>query len=100
MNNKRNLITAAALSVALASAALPQAHAEQLTIPVGSQADRSQETLPANGMTQDSVRSRWGSPADMRGPVGEPPISQWHYQDFVVYFENDRVLHAVMKRRK
>ena len=30
--------------------------------------------------------------------VGEPPISRWVYADFVVFFEYDRVIHAVIKR--
>ncbi len=100
MNNKRNLITAVTLAAALTAASLPQAHAEQLVIPVGSQADRSAVALPANGTTGDSVRNRWGAPSEIRGPVGEPPITQWHYQDFVVYLEHNRVIHAVMKRGK
>ena len=100
MNNKRNLVAAFTMAAAMAVAALPQAHAEQLTVPVGSQADRSLVKLPANGTTGDSVQSRWGTPMEIRGPVGQPPITQWHYQDFVVYLEHDRVIHAVMKRRK
>jgi hypothetical protein len=30
--------------------------------------------------------------------VGEPPISSWEYEPFVVYFEYDRVIHSVAKR--
>jgi hypothetical protein len=30
--------------------------------------------------------------------VGEPPISSWEYPGMVVFFEYDRVIHAVMKR--
>jgi len=51
-------------------------------------------------MSEDSVRNRWGAPQNIKGPVGEPPISQWHYQDFVVYFEGNRVIHAVVKQHK
>jgi hypothetical protein len=51
-------------------------------------------------MSQASVRQRWGNPLDIQGPVGQPPISQWHYSDFVVYFERDLVMHAVVKRPK
>lgn len=98
MNNKRNLITAVALTSLMSVGMASSLHAEQLKIPVGSQADRSQVSLPATGMTQTSVRNRWGAPQDIKGPVGEPPITQWHYPEFVVYFEHDRVLHAVIKR--
>ena len=34
----------------------------------------------------------------MRAAVGEPPITRWEYRNMIVYFEYDRVIHAVMKR--
>jgi len=33
-----------------------------------------------------------------KAAVGDPPISRWEYADFTVYFEYDRVVHAVLKR--
>jgi len=95
MNSRRQLIITLALTGLLSAAALK---AQELTIPVGTQADRSEIRLPAAGMDQDSVRKRWGAPREVRGPVGNPPISQWHYADFVVYFEYDRVLHTVPEK--
>ena len=59
----------------------------------------SGDARPARGMTQSSVQSRFGSPVSVRAPVGEPPITRWEYKDFVVYFEHDRVIHAVAKRQ-
>jgi hypothetical protein len=53
---------------------------------------------PASGMTEASVEAAWGAPVNKIAPVGEPPISRWEYQSFIVYFEYDRVIHAVMKR--
>lgn len=100
MKNKRTLIAAMAMTSLMSVGMASHAHAEQLTVPVGSQADRSQLSLPTTGMSQDSVRNRWGAPQDMKGPVGEPPISQWHYPDFIVYFEHGRVLHSVVKRNR
>ncbi len=50
------------------------------------------------GMTQASVESRYGSPVSVTPAVGEPPITRWEYQNFVVFFEYDRVIHAVVKR--
>ncbi|MGC8119196.1 hypothetical protein [Marinobacter sp. VGCF2001] len=99
MTNYRNVLAAAMLATAVCAGTAPMVHAEELKVPVGSQADRSQISLPANGMSENSVRNRWGAPADIRGPVGQPPISQWHYQNFVVYFENNRVLHSVVKQQ-
>ncbi|MBW7470152.1 outer membrane protein assembly factor BamE [Marinobacter sp. M216] len=87
------LALAAALTLAPASGLL----AEQLSIPVGSQADREFVSTPETGMSQDAVRATWGEPLEVMGPVGEPPITQWHYRNFIVYFEHDRVLHAVLK---
>ncbi len=53
---------------------------------------------PSRGMSQDSVRASFGEPQSTESAVGEPPISRWHYADFVVYFEFDRVIHSVSKR--
>ncbi len=53
---------------------------------------------PASGMTQESVEATYGSPNAKRVAVGEPPISSWEYDGFVVFFEYDRVIHAVKKR--
>ena len=53
---------------------------------------------PTRGMTQASVEARYGAPQKTDGAVGDPPISKWHYEKFVVYFEYDRVIHAVLKR--
>ena len=97
MNKKGIRLAALALATCLMGAV--PAYAEQVTIPVGAQGDHSQSSLPANGITQDAVRERWGSPEEIREPVGQPPISQWHYKEFVVYFEGERVLHTVMKRK-
>ena len=53
---------------------------------------------PTRGMTQASVESKFGAPVAKNAAVGEPPISSWEYQTMVVYFEYDRVIHAVVKR--
>jgi hypothetical protein len=43
----------------------------------------------------DDVLARFGEPEDRFGPVGEPPITEWVYGSFRVYFENQIVLHAI-----
>ena len=53
---------------------------------------------PTRGMTQAQVRSAFGTPEAEVPAVGEPPISRWNYPGFVVFFEYDRVIHAVAKR--
>lgn len=58
--------------------------------------DRS--ARPTRGMTQARVEATYGAPRQTDAAVGDPPISRWHYEKFVVYFEYDRVIHAVLKR--
>jgi hypothetical protein len=45
-----------------------------------------------------TVQSRFGEPTNRHATVGNPPITRWDYPQFAVYFENDRVLHAVLVR--
>jgi len=52
---------------------------------------------PTRGMTQQSVESNFGSPQAARSAIGDPPITRWEYANFVVFFEYDRVIHAVSK---
>lgn len=78
--------TTAALVVALALGAFaPQARA----------ADAAAER-PARGLTMAQVEARYGAPAERSSGVGTPPITRWEYAGLVVYFENDRVVHAVL----
>ena len=51
---------------------------------------------PENGMKMNAVEARYGAPAARYPAVGQPPITRWDYPGFVVYFENDLVLHAVL----
>ena len=51
---------------------------------------------PENGMRMNDVETRYGAPATRYPAVGAPPITRWDYPGFVVYFEFDRVLHAVI----
>ena len=51
---------------------------------------------PARGMTMTQVASKFGDPLSKVAAVGTPPISRWEYSGFVVYFERDHVIHAVV----
>ena len=53
---------------------------------------------PNRGNTMATVQSRFGEPTNRHATVGNPPITRWDYPQFAVYFENDRVLHAVLVR--
>jgi hypothetical protein len=46
-------------------------------------------------MRMSSVETRFGAPQNRRPAVGEPPITRWDYPGFAVFFEHDRVIHAV-----
>ncbi len=90
---------------ALACSAL---HAEVLNVPGGTPdpaagsgapyaappADRSH--LPKRGSSMDSVRARYGDPVSIHGPIGDPPITRWVYNDFSVFFEYRHVINAVI----
>ena len=53
---------------------------------------------PTRGMTQTSVEAKYGIPSARTSAVGDPPISSWEYKTYIVFFEYDRVIHAVTKR--
>jgi hypothetical protein len=53
---------------------------------------------PKSGTTMANVEKTYGMPAARHEAVGTPPITRWDYPTFSVYFENDRVIHAVAKR--
>jgi len=50
---------------------------------------------PARGMTMSAVEARFGAPREKHGAVGKPPITRWDYAGFAVFFERERVIHAV-----
>ena len=51
---------------------------------------------PQRGSTMSAVEAKFGAPANKSSPVGNPPITKWFYPNFVVVFEHDKVLHAVV----
>lgn len=57
--------------------------------------------LPARGMTMAQVQARYGAPQRKLAPRGgdsarHPPINRWDYSTFIVYFEHEHVIHAVL----
>lgn len=84
------------ISIAAVALSLPLV-AEQITLPIGEQTRVSELTLPDRSMTKDVVRESFGDPREIKDPVGVPPITAWEYQGFVVYFEQQWVLHAVVR---
>ncbi len=52
--------------------------------------------LPNRGLDKDAVEAQFGTPGERNGPIGEPPISNWVYDDFTVYFEHRHVITSVV----
>lgn len=59
---------------------------------------------PRKGTNMSSVRSSFGNPQQEHPAVSttgnprHPPITRWDYPEFSVFFENDLVLHSVVRR--
>ena len=52
----------------------------------------------SRGMTKNEVRSLLGKPEQQKGPVGDPPIERWIYQDQVVIFESGYVIDSFYRK--
>ena len=52
--------------------------------------------VPARGSTMAQVEAKFGAPRERHAAVGKPPITRWDYSGLSVYFESDRVIHAVI----
>ena len=86
-------LVSAAAAVVLCGSAL----ADELKVPAAS----SGASTPASGMSMDSVEAKYGAPTKRVAPVGgasaqQPPITRWEYPGFVVFFENNHVIHTVI----
>jgi len=51
----------------------------------------------------DQVKKKFGSPKQIIEPVGKtsksrPPITRWVYENYIVYFEKNRVIHSAQPR--
>jgi len=92
----KNLILALAITTLTCSLSTTLV-AEQITLPIGEQTRQSELQLPERGMHKNTVLQEFGDPEEMTSAVGEPPISQWRYDDYVVYFEGNWVIQAVVK---
>ena len=82
--------------IAIAAGFFGTASAQNLD--TSASAPAADDGRPTRGMTQARVESNYGAPVSKKAPVGEPPITRWEYSNMIVYFEYDRVIHAVMKR--
>jgi hypothetical protein len=86
--------TVAALAIALGAAA--PVMAETLAIDGQVVIKPAGVETPQRGSSMTAVEARFGAPANKSSTVGNPPITKWFYPNFVVVFEHDKVLHAVV----
>ena len=86
-----------ALAIAAVLAAIPAAHADTLII---EKLEAARTEVPSRGMSMDRVQSRFGAPQGIAGPVGDPPITRWDYDGFVVVFEYRHVVHSVARHNR
>ena len=97
----KRLITAFSLVAVLGSfAPAGAAFAETLVMNDQVQLRDSNVERPTRGSTMQAVESHFGAPAQKHaavggGHAGQPPITRWDYPRFSVFFENDKVIHAV-----
>jgi hypothetical protein len=101
------LALAATGTLAIANFALAQetpAQTGTITVPAPDSAAStptspatSTPTLPTRGSTMESVKAKFGAPLQEEPAVGTPPITRWDYAGYSVFFENDKVLHSVVK---
>jgi len=68
------------------------------TIVVNDQVQLRESRLdrPRRGSTMGEVEKHFGAPLTRHPTVGQPPITRWDYNAFSVFFEHDRVIHAVV----
>lgn len=90
----RPLIPLALLAL---GALAPSARAELLLVDGQVQVRQADVPTPSRGMTMRAVEERFGAPETRAAAVGQPPITRWDYPGFSVFFENDRVLHTVLR---
>ncbi|NOY72994.1 MAG: phosphodiesterase [Gammaproteobacteria bacterium] len=51
--------------------------------------------VPVKGTKMTAVEKQLGAPSRMIPPVGQPPITRWVYDDYIIYFEYEMVIHTV-----
>jgi hypothetical protein len=90
----------ATILAAVLFAAAPHAFADTLLI---ERVNEEAGPLPTRGMRMTDVERKFGAPTQRLDPRGgqsrkRPTINRWTYPNFVVYFEKDRVIDAVVIR--
>ena len=82
------------LTLFLAMATL-QVNAQVVKTPGSSAQVVANSNMPHRGLSKSQVESRFGQPSSKQGPVGDPSIYRWDYNNYSVFFENNIVIHSV-----
>jgi hypothetical protein len=85
------VLCALVYSLGVAGAAM----AETIVVDDQVQVRDSSVAKPKRGVTMSEVEAKFGTPVTKHDAVGSPPITRWDYAGFSVFFEHDRVIHAV-----
>jgi hypothetical protein len=93
MMTRKVLMLAPVAAVLLAAGGA--AVAETLVVDDQVQLRETTVDRPHRGATMAAVEKTYGAPAQKHATVGQPPITRWDYPHFSVFFEKDRVIHAV-----
>lgn len=70
-------------------------HSEVLLIDRASQENLN---VPKRASSMDQVRQQFGEPEKIMSAVGQPPITQWVYSNYTVYFEHQYVINTVVHK--
>jgi hypothetical protein len=89
------VLCAQALACILGLGAAGAALAETIVVDDQVQVRESSVQKPKRGITMTQVEAKFGAPVSKHDAVGQPPITRWDYPGFSVFFEHDRVIHAV-----
>jgi hypothetical protein len=71
--------------------------AESIDMPASSESPKEYSIkVPGRGMSMTTVLKQFGEPKEKIPAVGEPPITRWVYDNFIVYFESEYVIESVV----
>jgi hypothetical protein len=92
---RRRIPALALCAVVSALGAVSTAMADTIVVDDQVQVRDSGIEKPKRGVTMSQVEAKFGPPVTKHDAVGQPPITRWDYAGFAVFFEHDRVIHAV-----
>lgn len=97
MDTRRRIPAVMLCSLVYSLGVAGAAMAETIVIDDQVQVRESTIDKPKRGATMIEVEAKFGAPVTKHDAVGTPPITRWDYAGFSVFFEHDRVIHAVSK---